>query len=358
MRFLRGSKRRTDEFYMRRALELARRGLGRTSPNPAVGAVIVKDGEIKGFGYHRNFGGPHAEIEALNMAERKGQNVRGATMFITLEPCSHYGKTPPCTEAIIRSGIKRVLAATRDLNPLVSGRGFRALRRAGIDVDEGLLKEETNWLYAPFFKWARKGEPFVTVKVAQSLDGKIATRRGESKWISSPESRRFVHTLRAQVDAIMVGANTVLMDDPLLTVRGSTHKARCGRQAPIKVVLDPHRRVPKTARIFSAESPGETILVRENKKGKIDLHKLMRNLARRGITHILLEGGGATIAEALRQKVVDRLIFIIAPIVIGGRDAPTAVEGEGARRLKEALRFGRTTCRQSGRDYVIELTQH
>lgn len=353
---LRGSKRRTDEFYMRRALELARRGLGQVSPNPAVGAVIVKDGEIKGFGYHRNFGGPHAEIEALNMAERKGQNVRGATMFITLEPCSHYGKTPPCTEAIIRSGIKRVLAATRDLNPLVSGRGFRALRRAGIDAREGLLKEEANWLYAPFFKWARKGEPFVTVKVAQSLDGKIATRRGESKWISSPESRRFAQSLRSEADAIMVGANTIIRDDPLLTIRGATHKARYGRKGPIKVVLDPHRRVPKTARIFSAESPGETIVVTENKNGIINLRNLLRRLARRGITHILLEGGGATIAEALRQKVVDRLLFIIAPLIIGGREAPTSVEGGGARRLKEALNLKNVTCRKSGKDYIVECS--
>ena len=294
---------------MRAALHLAERGRGRTSPNPMVGAVIVKNGEVVGSGYHKKAGLPHAEIYAIHKA---GENSRGATLYVTLEPCNHFGRTPPCTEAIIESGIKRAVIATTDPNPLNNGRGLRRLRRAGIAIALGPLKDEAERLNEAFFKYITTGLPFVTVKVAESLDGKISTKTGDSKWISGIASRRYAHKLRSENDAVLVGQNTYLMDKPALTNR--LYKPLIDKQ-PKKIIL------------------------RSASKGRIDLKQLMKGLGREGVTSVLIEGGGETIASALEAGLVDKMVFILAPKIIGGRNAKTPVEGNGIKMVKDAVRL-------------------
>ncbi|HLO26617.1 MAG TPA: bifunctional diaminohydroxyphosphoribosylaminopyrimidine deaminase/5-amino-6-(5-phosphoribosylamino)uracil reductase RibD, partial [Geobacteraceae bacterium] len=295
----------THEKYMKRAIALARRGVGKTSPNPAVGCVIVKDETIVGEGWHRKAGGPHAEALALRQA---GAAVRGADVYVTLEPCAHYGKTPPCADALIAAGVKRVFAAMVDPNPKVKGRGVTALRAAGIEVTAGLLEAESRLLNEPFVKHVTTGIPFVILKSAMTLDGKTATEGGDSKWITNEKSRAYVHKLRSMVDAVMVGAGTVAADDPLLTSRIA------GGRDPLRVIVDSSLGLPLDARVLHLESPSRTIvatLVVESAKakkirafgaetlhclereGRVDLHDLFARLGALGVQSVLLEGGSA-----------------------------------------------------------------
>jgi len=352
---------------MRRALALARRGY--TAPNPMVGAVIVKDGRVVGEGYHRRAGMPHAEIEALH---RAGESARGATLYVTLEPCSHWGRTPPCADALIEAGVRCVYAAMQDPNPQVAGRGFEKLREAGIEVQVGVLEEQARQLNEIFVKYHTTGMPFVTVKAAMSLDGKIATHTGDSKWITDEAARRLVHRLRARHDAVMVGIGTVLKDDPLLTVRLLRWKEPVRR---LRVIVDSRLRCPEEAQVLRVEdSPtliatteaapperiarlcerGVEVEVLPAKGGQVDLHALMKMLAQRGVTGVLCEGGGTLIASLFARGLVDKVVFFYAPRIIGGREATTAVEGEGYPYVENALKLDRVYWRKIGRDMMVQ----
>jgi diaminohydroxyphosphoribosylaminopyrimidine deaminase/5-amino-6-(5-phosphoribosylamino)uracil reductase len=353
-----------DQGFMRWALALARRGLGKTSPNPAVGAVLVSSGRIIGEGWHKKAGGPHAEVLALrNMeghAKHKQSGERGGralTLYATLEPCCTHGRTPPCTDAIIAADIKRVVVAARDPNPKHSGRGLTILRRAGIRVESGLLADEAARMNEAFNKWITTGIPLVIAKAAMSLDGKIATRIGDSKWITSDAARRYAHKLRAQVDAIIVGANTVIHDDPRLTVR---HGVRCTKQ-PWRVVVDARGRCPKNAKLFtdadrsrtivitSDKSPGHwqrylplegiTVITLPWKRGGVDLRAALRALGRMNATSVLVEGGGEMLGAMFDAQLVDRVALFHAPIIIGGCLAVPAVGGKGVAQVRQAVRL-------------------
>ncbi|MEI8176138.1 MAG: bifunctional diaminohydroxyphosphoribosylaminopyrimidine deaminase/5-amino-6-(5-phosphoribosylamino)uracil reductase RibD [Candidatus Omnitrophota bacterium] len=369
-----------DDFFMRRALALALRGRGSTSPNPVVGAVIVKNGRIIAEGYHRRAGDDHAEIAALKQA---GDRARRATLYVTLEPCDHYGRTPPCTRTLIKSGIIRVVIAMKDPNPLNNGRGVKRLARAGIPCVVGIREEEARRINEVFVKFITTSTPFVTVKAAQSLDGKIATRTGDSRWISSEVSRARVHEMRAQTDAIMVGAGTIIHDNPLLTSRIRTGRrlpatgSQPQHQQPIKVVVDKDLRISPKARIFSDASPAAVLIVTSPeasrrkmqalmsakcevlrfslvKHGMIDLQKLMRELGSRQITSVLVEGGGEMIGSLVDNRLVDKFMIFIAPKVIGGRDAITSAEGHGAEMVASALALRNMRIRRSGADVLVE----
>lgn len=351
---------RADETFMRRALELAAKGGVRTAPNPNVGAVVVRGGRVVGEGYHRDYGGPHAEVLALRAA---GSKARGATLYVTLEPCSpHPKKTPPCTELLARSGLKRVVAAMRDPNPAVSGRGYALLRKAGLKVDAGLLAKEAAELIAPFVKAQTLGLPWVAVKWATTLDGKIATRTGDSRWISNEESRRWLHRWRDTFQAILVGSGTVLRDDPML---------RGAKTRPTRIILDSDARTPEGARVIRTAREQTTILAvtpdapaarvkRLEKAGAQilmldirDLGLVFRTLAGEGFHKILVEGGGEVHASVLEERLADEACVFVAPKVIGGRDAKTAVEGEGLESMSQALRLDRVTVDRLGDDVVI-----
>ncbi|MCS6831380.1 MAG: bifunctional diaminohydroxyphosphoribosylaminopyrimidine deaminase/5-amino-6-(5-phosphoribosylamino)uracil reductase RibD [Armatimonadota bacterium] len=352
---------------MRRALALARRGY--TAPNPMVGAVLVKDGHVVGEGYHRRAGAPHAEVEALRQA---GERARGATLYVNLEPCSHWGRTPPCADALIEAGVRCVYAAMQDPNPLVAGKGFEKLRAAGIEVQVGVLAEQARQLNEIFVKYHTTGMPFVTVKAAMSLDGKIASHTGDSKWITDEPARRVAHRLRARHDAVMVGIGTVLQDDPLLTVRLPRLKEPPRR---LRVIVDSRLRCPEKAQVLCVEDSPTLIatteaaprdkIVRLRERGveveivpavsgRVDLHALMQVLAQRGVTGVLCEGGGTLIASLLAHRLVDKVVFFYAPCIIGGRDALTAVEGEGCASVKHCLRLAGVYWRKVGRDRVVE----
>ena len=353
----------THSKYMKRALRLAARG--RTSPNPMVGAVIVAGGKLVGEGYHKEYGGPHAEVWALEAA---GERARSATAYVTLEPCSHYGKTPPCTKALIEAGVARVVAAVVDPNPKVRGRGVKMLREAGIEVEVGVLEAEAKRLNAAYFKHTTMGLPLVSLKAAMSLDGKIATAAGESQWITGERARKEAHRLRAVHDAVLVGVGTVLADEPRLTVR----KVR-GR-SPLRVVVDSEARTPPEAALLTADERPPIIAVTERAPkdrvealeragaevwvgpaadGKVDLRALLRWLAERQIQSVLVEGGGTVAAAALAAGLVDRVYFFIAPLIIGGERARTPVEGEGIARLAEAWRLEGMKVRRIGEDLLI-----
>ncbi len=359
---------RQEEKFMREAMALAKKGQGRVEPNPLVGAVIVRRGEVIGRGCHRHFGGRHAEVRALQDCK----NPRNAAMYVTLEPCSHHGKTPPCTDAIIKAGIRRVVAACKDPSPHANGRGFRKLRKAGIEVEVGILGDEARALNAPFFKLTTKGLPYVTVKYAMSLDGKIATVAGDSAWISNERSRLFVHKLRTNMDAIVVGVNTVLRDDPLLIVR----HARV-RRIPMRVILDATARTPLTSSVVQTATSVDTLIVASTKaprerlealqeagcgmlqvkarKGKyIDLHSLFEFLGERHFTNVLIEGGGEVIASAFEDRLVDRAVVFVAPKIIGGRDAVTPVEGVGVPGMAQAVMLRKVKMRRLGDDMVVD----
>jgi len=353
---------------MRLALDLARRAQGQTAPNPAVGSVVVKRGCVVGQGFHRRAGGPHAEAIALRAA---GRRARGATLYVTLEPCNHYGRTPPCCDAILNAGIAHVVVASQDPNPITNGRGIRRLQHAGVRLTVGVLAEQAHQLNQPFFKAMHEGLPFVIAKIGQSLDGKIATARGESQWITSTAARRIGHTYRRDVDAILVGMNTILRDDPLLTARGVTGRV----DRPVKVIVDTHLRTPARARCLSRRSPAPTLIAttatdahkREQlaqrgaevvclspKQGRVPLKVLCRRLVQRGIHSVLIEGGGEVMASAFAERLVDRLVWFIAPILIGGRDAPTSFGGAGIRRLAQAVTLADVHVSRVGTDLCVE----
>lgn len=352
--------------YMRLAIESAKKGVDKTAPNPLVGCIVVKDGKIVGSGYHKQFGGPHAEIFALRQSRKK---AKGATCYVTLEPCAYYGKTPPCIDAIIRSGVKELVCAVKDPHPLNSGRGLKILKQHGIKVRSGILKKEAEVLNAGFFKRIKRERPLITLKLAQSLDGKIATNKGDSKWISSLKSRRLVQDLRKRHDAIMIGINTLLTDDPILTIRNS-------KRQPLKIIVDTKLKIPLTAKIFTSLSPGKAIIAttrdssqaKENalkEKGadiirvsstfkRVDLKVLMKQLFLRGVGSVLVEGGGEIAASLLEKELVDKLFLFIAPIVIGGRKAPNSIGGNGADKVNQAIGFKDVKTRKVGRDLLIE----
>ena len=357
-----------DERFMRVALRLARTAEGRTAPNPMVGAVLVKAGRIIGQGFHRRAGCPHAEIEALSKA---GRRARGATLYVTLEPCNHYGRTGPCSDAIIRAGIAQVVIAARDPNPMTNGRGLAKLRRTGIRVTSGVLEEEAQRLNEPFRKAMVARLPWVIAKVGQSLDGKIATVTGQSRWITSKAARQLGHQWRRRVDAIMVGIRTILQDDPRLTARSGP--PRPGR--PVKVVVDSRLRMPLRARCLSArpraptiiattmrrsarqallERRGADVLVFPSQKGRVPLRRLFHTLARRGMQSVLIEGGGEVLASAFAERLVDRIVWFIAPALIGGRSSPGSIGGEGVGRLAQAIRLADMTVRRVGPDLCVE----
>jgi len=356
-----------DEKYMRLALELAACARGRTSPNPLVGAVLVRDGVIIGKGYHTRAGMPHAEIEALRDA---GGDARGATLYVTLEPCCHTGRTGPCTEAVLAAGVKRVVAAMRDPNPLVSGRGLARLREAGVEVSEGVLEEEARRLNEVFIKYITTRTPFVALKTAMSLDGKIATRTGDSRWITGEESRLYVHKLRDIYDAILVGVGTVIKDDPSLTTRLPE-----GGRDPVRVILDSRGRTPVGARVLKQESEAATVIAVTEAAPKeniaalaetgakilvcgpgplVDLNVLLRTLAEQELTSILVEGGARVNASFLAAGLVDKVIWFIAPKIVAGETAPGPVGGEGVARMAEALELQNLALRRFADDLCLE----
>ncbi len=339
------------------ALALARLAEGRTSPNPLVGAVIVKNGRVVGEGYHHRAGEPHAEIEALRAA---GNSARGATLYVTLEPCAHHGRTPPCTEALIAAGIAEVYYAVGDPNPRVNGKGHAKIEAAGIKVHRGLCEEEARELNRPFFKHVTTGRPFVTAKFAMSLDGKIATRSGDSRWITNPASRQCGHQLRNVTDAILVGAGTVLADDPQLTTRLDSDDIR----HPLRIIADSRGRVPLSAQLFDQGLPGQTVVATTNAtslahcaelsargvdvwrlpsgaQGRVSLTALLDEIGRRGMLTLLVEGGSELLGAFFAEQQVDRVWAFIAPAIIGGRGAPGPVGGAGIEQLSQAIRLCR-----------------
>ncbi|MGC9530600.1 MAG: bifunctional diaminohydroxyphosphoribosylaminopyrimidine deaminase/5-amino-6-(5-phosphoribosylamino)uracil reductase RibD [Candidatus Bipolaricaulaceae bacterium] len=349
---------------MRRALDLARLGEGYTRPNPLVGAVVVADGRVVAEGHHAGYGGPHAEAVAL---ERAGDRAKGADLYVNLEPCAHQGMTPPCTDRILAAGVRRVIVATRDPNPLVNGRGVARLRAAGISVVEGVLKEEATRLNEIFFHWIATGRPLVALKLALSLDGKIASRTGAARWITGPEARREGHRLRRRHAAVVVGIGTVLADDPELTVR------QVPGPSPVRVVLDTHARLPAGANVLSPHAPtvvatGPGVPARRRQElaargaevwelpsdgERVALPALLQRLGERGMDSVLVEGGGEVAWSFLSQGLVNKLYLLYAPLILGGRAAVSAVGGAGFPSPQAALRVDGLTVEQVGGDLLV-----
>jgi diaminohydroxyphosphoribosylaminopyrimidine deaminase/5-amino-6-(5-phosphoribosylamino)uracil reductase len=357
------------EQYMRQALELARLAEGRTRPNPAVGAVVVADGRVVGEGYHPEAGQPHAEIFALRAA---GESARGADLYVTLEPCSHHGRTGPCTEAILAAGLRRVFVGTRDPNPLVAGEGIARLQAAGVEVVCDILEGECRRLIAPFAKHITTGLPYVILKSAVTLDGKTATSTGDSQWITNAASRAHVHQLRNRVDAVMVGIGTVLKDNPRLTTRLADGP---GRDA-LRVVVDSRLQIPADAALLHLDSPAGTLIAttgqappdrlrsiaRDNveilqvaeQEGRVDLSDLLRELGTRGIQSLLLEGGAVLNQAFLEAGLVDRMMIFFAPKVLGGSDGKGIFAGCGVVRLAEAVQLREIRTSRFDDDILIE----
>jgi diaminohydroxyphosphoribosylaminopyrimidine deaminase/5-amino-6-(5-phosphoribosylamino)uracil reductase len=358
-----------DIVFMRLAIREARKGLGKTSPNPCVGAVVVKNGRLIAKGYHRKAGLPHAEVNALTLA---GNEAAGATLFVTLEPCNHTGRTPPCTERILTAGISRVVVGMNDPNPLVNGGGNVYLERRGVSVTSGLLEDECRQLNQPFIKHVTTGLPWVIMKAGLSVDGRIATRSGHSKWITCADSRRHVHRLRDRVDAVLVGSGTALTDDPSLTTRLTGQRGR----DPLRVVLDSRLQLSTKAKMLQLESKAHTWIfsgpdadpVRRNqlvaagavvksvttgRDGGLDLVAVLKELGEAGITSLLVEGGGQVHASFLRQDLYDQANLFIAPIFIGSEGVPV-VGSLGADKIGEGKRFRTERTRRFGNDVMIE----
>ncbi|NTW71433.1 MAG: bifunctional diaminohydroxyphosphoribosylaminopyrimidine deaminase/5-amino-6-(5-phosphoribosylamino)uracil reductase RibD [Eubacteriaceae bacterium] len=353
---------------MKRALELAEKGEGCVNPNPLVGAVVVKNGKIIGEGYHEYCGGAHAEINAFRDA---GRDLAGSTLYVTLEPCSHHGRTPPCAEAIVKNKIAEVVIGMKDPNPLVSGSGIKILSDNGIKVRIGVLEEEARRLNEIFIKFITWKRPFCLMKTAMTLDGKIATETGESRWISNEQSRAYVHEIRNKYAAIMVGIGTVLKDDPSLTCRQGEDE-----KEPVRIIIDSNLRIPLTAKVLNCRTPSKTIIAavegtdpegikRIEEKGakvmltppidgRVDFPFLMDLLGKENIDSILLEGGAELNYSALKSGIVDKVISFIAPKIIGGRNAPTPVGGKGVRNLQEAFMFENIKVKSFGDDVMIE----
>jgi len=357
------------ELFMARALKLAELGRGQTSPNPLVGAVVVKNGEIVGEGYHQKAGLPHAEINALREA---GERARDAVLYVTLEPCCHYGRTPPCTKAIIEAGIREVIVGVTDPNPQVAGKGIRILQESGIRVQLGVLEEEARRQNEAFFKYIRTKLPFVTLKAAVSLDGKIATVSGDSKWITGEKARQLVHRLRAESDAVLTGIGTVLADDPLLNVRLPGYK---GRQ-PVRVVVDSSLRIPEESQLVqtAAQIPTAVAVIKGNysrekrarleavgvevwelpaSEGRVDLKSLLGLLGQKEIMNLLVEGGSSLNAALMEGGLVDKYIIFQAPLLIGGSKAPGVFGGKGFSRIKDCLRLSPVFTERVGGDMMI-----
>jgi diaminohydroxyphosphoribosylaminopyrimidine deaminase/5-amino-6-(5-phosphoribosylamino)uracil reductase len=357
-----------DAGFMRRALDLAARGAGLTSPNPMVGAVLTQDAAVVGEGFHARAGAPHAEVAALVAA---GARARGATLYVTLEPCVHHGRTPPCAPAVVAAGVSRVVVATTDPNPIVNGEGVRALRRAGLTVEVGTLAGEAEALNRAFFTRMREGRPHVTLKAGMTLDGKIADPDGVSRWITGEEARAEVHRLRSRADGIVVGIDTALKDDPELTVRLEPPWPR----EPYRIVVDSRARLSGTARLIGAGTParaivavvagaspdrvgrlreaGATVVECPGREQKVDLGWLLQWLAARDVVALLLEGGSELNAAFLDAGLVDRVVLHVAPALLGGRTAAGVLGGPG-RPLKAAVRLRDTAVRRLGEDLVIE----
>lgn len=358
-----------DEHYMLMALELARKAEGFTSPNPMVGAVLVKDGKVVGSGYHVAAGKAHAEVNAIDQA---GALAGGAVLYVTLEPCNHKGRTPPCTDKIIAAGVREVVVAMRDPNPDVKGSGIEYLQSRGIPVRLGICESSAKKLNECFIKFVTTKRPFVIVKCAATLDGRIATRTGDSKWVSGPESREFVHRLRHAVDAIMVGVNTVQKDDPSLTTRLNTG---CGKD-PTRIILDTHLSIQEGAKVLRLESDSDTIIVTggrisgdkkarlENKNirivesplkdDRIDLDSLSIYLGAAGVTSLLIEGGGQVISSAFTAGIVDKVFFFYAPKIYGGDDGIPVCRGAGPEFMKDCIPVKNMDVHRFGNDVLIE----
>ena len=339
-----------DEKYMRLAMQLAGNAIGRTSPNPLVGAVIVKDNRVVGCGWHRKAGTPHAEVHALNQA---GELAQGADVYVTLEPCAHYGKTPPCAKALVEAKVKNVYGGLLDVNPKVAGKGFKILEDAGIHVEYGFLQDELRKQNEVFFKWIEHKKPFIVLKAAMTLDGKIATATGQSKWITNETSRAYGYKLRDIYDGIMVGINTVIEDNPMLTGRVD------GGKNPIRIVVDSSLKIDINANVVQDKSAKtivattdkadkdkilklqaqdvDVIVVDKDEKDKVDIEKLLDILGQQNICSILVEGGATLSGSFVAKKLVDKVYFFIAPKIIGGKEAKTPVAGTGILNLQEAL---------------------
>lgn len=355
-----------DEEFMKKALDVAVHAMGRTSPNPMVGAVIVRDGHIVAAGWHREAGTPHAEIHALRMA---GELARGATLYVTLEPCAHYGRTGPCAKAVVDAGIGRAVIAMEDPNPLVAGRGITMLKEAGIAVTCGILEKEARRLNEVFLKWVTTGLPFVTMKTAMTLDGKIATVSGNSRWITNEVSRRRVHEWRDTQDGILVGIHTVLRDDPALTARLPDREGK----NPTRIILDSRGRTPLTSRVM-ADGEAKTVIAvtarapRENVEAlqaagadvlvagegpRVDLWSLLRQLGERELCSLFVEGGAAVNFSFLQAGLVDKIHAFIAPKIVGGKEAPSPVGGEGFRELVDAVELTGLEAESMAGDLLI-----
>jgi diaminohydroxyphosphoribosylaminopyrimidine deaminase/5-amino-6-(5-phosphoribosylamino)uracil reductase len=356
---------RIDRRYLRLACRLAEKAAGRTSPNPMVGAVLVRNGEIVGSGFHQFAGGDHAEIVALKKA---GSKAKGSTLYINLEPCNHQGRTPPCTRSLIAAGVKQIVAGMKDPNPLVSGNGLRALRRAGIKVRTGILEEECRTVNEAFTKFITRGLPFVTVKLAASLDGKIATASGDARWISCERSRATVHLLRNRYDAVLVGAGTVVTDNPQLTCRIA------GGRDPWRIILDARLRIPLTAEFLRQPGSDKNIIVTSNsaaadkiraledlgatvwrlplREGAVPWLPVLKKLAKMGIVSVLIEGGATTAAGALKEKAVDKMLLFYAPKLLGG-DARYMIDSLGVQRIKQSVALHRLKVQKSGTDLLV-----
>lgn len=339
-----------DEKYMRLAMQLAGNAIGRTSPNPLVGAVIVKDNRVVGCGWHRKAGTPHAEVHALNQA---GELAQGADVYVTLEPCAHYGKTPPCAKALVEAKVKNVYGGLLDVNPKVAGKGFKILEDADIHVEYGFLQDELRKQNEVFFKWIEHKKPFVVLKAAMTLDGKIATATGQSKWITNETSRAYGYKLRDIYDGIMVGINTVIEDNPMLTARVD------GGKNPIRIVVDSSLKIDINANVVQDKSAKtiiattdkadkdkilklqaqdvDVIVVDKDENDKVDIEKLLDILGQQNICSILVEGGATLSGSFVARKLVDKVYFFIAPKIVGGKEAKTPVAGTGILNLQEAL---------------------
>jgi len=358
-----------DSSYLEMAYGLAEKARGWARPNPYVGAVLVRDKKIVGCGYHERPGEPHAEINALR---RAGALAKGSTLYLTLEPCVHWGRTPPCVDTLIQAALKRVVISSPDPNPIVYRKGIQALRAAGIDVSVGLLEERNRALNETYLKFITRGIPFVILKAAVSLDGRIATRTSDSRWISSPQTREYVHLLRGEHDGIMVGINTVLKDDPLLNIR---HPHWRGKKLT-RVVLDSGLRFPPNARILSTLGDGK-IIVFTSKKGslekadtlrkkgieiiripgstrKVEIQEVLIRLGERGLSSLLVEGGSRLLTAMLEEKLADKLFLAISPLLIGGERAPSFFEGKGIGLIRESLGLRSSSSFKIGDDIIVE----
>lgn len=354
-----------DEQFMRRALSLARKGIGATSPNPAVGCVIVRDAEVVGEGWHLKAGTPHAEVHALQAA---GRHAAASDVYVTLEPCSHFGKTPPCADALIEAGVTRVFVGMSDPNPKVSGSGIEKLRAAGVVVVVGCLEDECRSINRPFIKHVTTGLPFVTLKSAMTLDGKTATRTGDSRWVTGEPARRHVHSLRGISDAVMVGIGTVIADDPMLTCRVE------GGIDPLRVVVDSALRMPLAAKVLTLDSAARTlvatistdsgkiaaleasgaeVMVCKENDGRVDLHDLLKKLGDKGVQSILLEGGAGLAGSFIRSRLIDSCLLFYSPRLLGG-DGIGLFSGGTVERMADAIPLENLSVRQCGLDIMVE----